>query len=138
MSSPMSEKSPVPQRTIFLTIAGIDEHAEVRYTYWSPVTGDHPVDVPVCDLLVDRPINSLFVLDYASSLNGWIITGIHADARSRPLPPTMGPNSLSISTFNSDEYRGDLFRFFIDYRNTITGATISVDPQEGNVPGRID
>jgi hypothetical protein len=138
MSNNMSVNSPVPQRTISLSIAGIDELAEVKYSYWSPVTGEHHADVPVCDLLVNRPINSLFTLDYQSSLNGWIITGTHPHTHSRTLPSTIGPNELSVSTFNTNEYSGDVFRFYIDYRNTITGAKISIDPQEGNVPGRIE
>ena len=138
MSNHMSEKSPIPQRTISLSVAGIDELAEVRYTYWSPVTGEHHVGVPVCDLLVDRPIYSLFTLDYQSSLNGWTITGTRPNTRSRTLQSTPGPYNLSVLTSNKDEYIGDVFRFYIDYLNTITGATISIDPQEGNVPGRIE
>lgn len=130
----MSMPSPIPQRTISISVLGIDENADVLYSYWSPVTGRNHTDEPRCDLVCNRPIRSLFVLDYPSTINGWIITGSYPHAHSRELPPTMGPDNLSISYFNDDEYVGDTYRFYIEYKNTVTEKIIKVDPQEGNIP----
>jgi hypothetical protein len=120
------------QRTITLSINGSDKDAQVFYTYTSPVTGLSYVDAPVCDLLCNQPINCLFLLDYLSTLNGWTI--IDTTPNGTPaLEQVAGARRLSIMTINPYDTPGT-YKFFINYKNELTGAVIHRDPQEGNIP----
>lgn len=122
----------IPQRIITITINGNDNDAQVLYTYQSPVTGQSYVNSPNCDMEVNRAIYSLFVLDYATTLNGWAIKQTSPYQGSAVLSQVPGAFNLSLLTFNpyTTEH---LYRFYIHYRNSITGAEIARDPQEGNL-----
>lgn len=122
----------VPQRVITISINGTDHEANVAYTYQSPITGQSYANAPICDMVVDRAIYSLFVLDYISTLNGWTITQTTPYQDSPTLLQVAGALNLSLLTFNS--YTTEhTYRFYIHYRNSITGATMCRDPQEGNI-----
>jgi hypothetical protein len=122
-----------PQRTISVTIIGTDKEAQVVYSYLSPVSGLSYINSPLCDLVVNQPVYCLFVLDYASTMNGWTICDTSPYGDSPPLAQTAGALNLSILTYNPHTTE-DTYRFYINYRNTITGAKIAIDPQEGNIP----
>jgi hypothetical protein len=122
-----------PQRTLSITVIGTDKEAQVVYSYLSPVTGLSYINSPTCDLLVNQPVYCLFVLDYASTMNGWTIFDITPYGRSPELSQTPGALHLSILTYNPHTTE-DKYQFYINYHNTVTGAKISIDPQEGNIP----
>lgn len=123
----------IPQRTITISLTGTGEDAQAFYTYLSPITGLSYLGAPVCDLKCSQPTFCLYVLDFASTLSGWTIIDTTPVAGSGTLSQTPGANHLSVATFNP--YTTDsTYNFYINYRNTITGKTVHIDPQEGNVP----
>lgn len=130
----------IPQRTITISIVGSDADALVYYSYVSPVSGLVYIDAPVCDILVDRPIYTLYVLDYSSSANGWTIRDISPAEGSPSLKWEHGAKHLSIMTINpyKMEEPNRPIDYFIHYTNTLTGAVMKRDPQEENVPPRQD
>jgi hypothetical protein len=122
-----------PQRTIMISINGTGEDAQVFYSYLSPISGLSYIDAPICDLQCNQATYCLYVLDFASTLNGWEIIDISPYGASPILPQMKGANNLSIQTFNP--YTSPTtYRFYINYQNSITGKKISIDPQEGNIP----
>jgi len=127
----------IPQRVITLSIVGDDEDAYVTYSYVSPVTGLVYINAPVCDVLVDRPIHTLYVLDYTATLNGWTVTGTSPHEGSPTLKSVLGAGNLSIMTSNPHKSH-DTYAYYIHYTNTCTHAIIKRDPQEVNVPPRDD
>lgn len=131
----MSIDSPIPQRTISISINGDENPPRVTYSYWSPVTGEEFRDAPVCNLLCNRPTHFFFILDYESTLNGWAIAGTRPRHGSPPLLTTPGPHYQSVSNYNPHENDDQTIHFCIDYVNTTTGKAMSIDPQEGNIPG---
>jgi hypothetical protein len=122
-----------PQRTITISIIGTDKDAQVFYSYLSPVTGQSYINAPKCDLVVNQPVYCLFVLDYASTISGWTIVDTSPYGNSPPLAQTPGALNLSILTYDPHT-TDDIYRFYINYLNTVTGVPISIDPQEGNIP----
>jgi hypothetical protein len=122
-----------PQRTITISLLGTDQDTQAFYSYLSPVTGQSYIDAPLCDLLVNQPVYCLFVLDYASTMSGWTIVDTSPYGRSPALEQTPGALNLSVLTYNPHTTT-DTYRFYINYLNTITGTTVSIDPQEGNIP----
>ncbi|MDQ2822406.1 MAG: hypothetical protein M3Y65_18850 [Pseudomonadota bacterium] len=124
---------PTPQRVITISIAGIGEKAEVYYTYLSPVTGLSYINSPICDLVADQAINSLFVLDYFSTKNGWTIMAISPRKDSPSMEFVRGALQLSILTINPYSNVGMVYQFYVHYLNTVSGVEIKRDPQEGNV-----
>lgn len=123
----------IPQRVITLTIVGNDSDAQVLYTYLSPVTGQSFINAPVCNMVCDRAVYSLFVLDYTSTLNGWTICETSSHDSSPSLLQVPGALNLSIMTFNSFTTE-HIYRFYIHYRNSLNGKTMKRDPQETNIP----
>jgi len=121
-----------PQRVITLTINGTDSNSQVYYTYASPVTGSAFINAPLCDMVCNRSVNSMFVLDYMSSLNGWTITGTSPN-QSPALEFELGPKGQSVMTINPYD-KLDTYNFYINYKNVITEAKFASDPQERNVP----
>jgi hypothetical protein len=125
--------SPIPQRSITISINGTDNNASVTYTYWSPVYGTNYVNSPSCDLSCNQPTFCLYLLDFTTSQNGWTIVKSSPHQDSGSLNQVIGPNNLSLQTFNS--YTAlDTYRFYIHYYNMVTKARICFDPQEGNIP----
>lgn len=124
-----------PQRTVSIALNGrLKEDARVTYSYWSPHDGISRVALDICDLYHEKGTNTLFVLDYPSTLDGWTITGIRPHAGSEALKYEPGPCGGSILTIFPDGDEVQTYSFYIDYYNTLTEAKVSFDPQEGNVP----
>jgi hypothetical protein len=124
---------PIPQRVVTISVIGNHSDAVVYYSYLSPVTGLVYVNAPVCDILVDCPIYTLFVLDYSATLNGWTITGTSPHDGSLALESVPGALNLSIMTINPYNTQ-DTYNYYIDYANIHTKAVMKRDPQEVNVP----
>lgn len=124
---------PVPQRVITISIIGTGEQAEVYYTYLSPVTGLSYINCPVCDMIADQATNTLFVLDYISTKNGWTITGTSPRRGSPTLESVPGALQLSVMTINPYSSLDVIYKFYIHYLNTVTDAEMERDPQMGNV-----
>lgn len=122
-----------PQRVITISIIGTDEAAKVYYTYLSPLTGLSYINCPVCDMVADQAVNTLFLLDYFSSQNGWTITETSPREGSPSLKSVPGPLHLSIMTINPYTSVGTTFQFYIHYLNTVNGVQMERDPQVGNV-----
>lgn len=125
-----------PQRTVTISLsASQPSDAQVAYTYWAPSDGITSTNAPVCDLYNERGTNTLFLLDYVSTLNGWTIAGIAPNPAGAPcLESILGPASTSLMTLFPDSAQPHVFRFYIAYRNTLTGQTLMLDPQESNTP----
>jgi hypothetical protein len=123
----------LPQRVITISVVGNEENAAVYYSYVSPVTGLVYINAPVCDILVDRPICTLYTLDYSSCFNGWTVTEISPHDESPPLKWVPGAKDLSIMTVNPHKTH-DKYNYYIHYKNSLTGAIMKRDPQEENVP----
>jgi hypothetical protein len=125
-----------PQRIVNITLTGRHaDETQVMYSYWSPNDGFVRSGGPNCDLYQQYATNTLFVLDYASTLNGWTIV------RTEPNPPgtlglemIRGPKNTSLMTLFPDRHPGEVYNFYIVYKNEITGDTVRFDPQEGNIP----
>jgi len=129
----MPNNAPVAQRTITVSVHGNNDKHRITYSYWS-LKGIQYHQAPVCDLLCDSPTCFLFNLDHDSTINGWTITGITPGENFSPLEATPGPYYLSVATY--DPHTDDqVHHFTINYLNTLTGISHSVDPQEGNIPG---
>lgn len=126
---------PAPQRTITISILGTDGEAQVLYSYWSPISGLTYQNSPVCDIKCDQPTDCLFVLDFEATRRGWTIVNTTPRDKSAALEQVPGAKHLSILTINP--YTSlDTYNFYIHYRNSVTGAKLAVDPQEGNIPPR--
>lgn len=123
----------IPQRSVTISINGTDKHSTVTYSYWSPVFGTTYVNAPTCDLTCNQATYCLYLLDFAASQNGWTIVKTSPHQDSGLLCQVAGSNNLSIMTFNPYTSEGN-YRFYIHYQNMATGAKISFDPQEGNIP----
>lgn len=124
--------NPSPQRVITISVVGNHRNAIVYYSYISPIDGLVRINSPVCDILVDRPIQTLYVLDYSSTLNGWTIAGTSPHDGSPVLQTVPGALNLSIMTINPYATH-DIYSYYIHYYNIVTKDEIKRDPQEGNV-----
>lgn len=124
----------VPQRIITISISGIEKNARVFYSYTSPIYGIAFVNVPTCDISIDQPTYTMFVLDFASSMNGWTFKGILPRHDANPLSTIIGENKLSLTTFNPYDPEYPDHAYYIEYYNTITEKEMKHDPQENNVP----
>ena len=122
---------PTPQINVVISFNATNT---VAYTYTQP-RGQSYTNSPSCDLAITQATNCLFVLDYASTLAGWTITGISPNpAGAEVLPSTLGPAGLSLMTNDPFNEAGHVFNYYINYTNTVTGMNTSQDPQEGNQP----
>jgi hypothetical protein len=123
-----------PQRTVTITIYGKSaDDAQIAYSYWSPNDGVAHTASPKCDLYQVRATNTLFLLDYQSSLNGWTITGVEPNPAGAPALETIpGPAKQSVMTLFPDLSVPQIFNFYLTYTNTLTGAIVRFDPQENN------
>jgi len=130
----MSTNNPVPQRLIIISIEGVQSNVRVFYSYVSPIYGTTFIHSPTCDILINQPTNTLYLLDFATTANGWTITSITPRAPSEPLETMEGPLGLSIMTINRYDPPAATYNFYINYRNSITNQEISIDPQQGNIP----
>lgn len=125
-----------PQRTVTISLNGMMvEDTDVRYSYWSPHDGTTRTATESCDLYQSTATNTLFILDYQSTRNGWTIVRTEPNPAGSPaLPAVQGPANTSIMTMFPDQSPGETYSFYIVYRNTITDVTVRFDPQEGNRP----
>jgi hypothetical protein len=126
----------IPQRIVNVSILGKKaDGAQALYSYWSPNEGYTRTAMPNCELYQKRATNTLFVLDYASTLNGWTIVGTESNPPDAPSLETIsGPANMSIMTMFPALSKPSDFKFYIVYFNTLTGENIRFDPQEKNVP----
>jgi len=129
-------KTATPQRSVTIAICGRSaDDAQVRYSYWSPVDGVTRTATPKCHLDQTRATNTLFLLDYQSSLNGWTISGVEPNPAGAPALETIpGPAGQSVMTLFPNLPVTETFKFYIVYTNTLTGAVVRFDPQEDNTP----
>jgi len=130
----MTTNFPVPQRIISISVAGVKRNARVFYSYTSPIYGTTYLNAPTCDIAIDQPTHTMYVLDFAASMNGWIFTGILPRNDPKPLTTVIAANSLSITTFNPCDPEYPDHAYYIEYRNLVTDEVMQHDPQEGNVP----
>ncbi|WP_332852288.1 hypothetical protein [Duganella sp. S19_KUP01_CR8] len=119
-----------PIQQIYI-IVHIDNPTTVTYSYVDPNTNKY-VTTNVCDLMLFKPSCCMFVLDAASTSNGWTITQILPN-RSESIDYQLGPRGLSALTLGNVEKFG-IYRYFIVYFNTLSNATYFIDPQEVNIP----
>lgn len=129
----MTNINPIPQRVITISIIGVKNNARVFYSYVSPISGKIFSNSPTCEIDIDQPTYTLYVLDFASSMNGWTITGTVPNEDPRPLPFDIGPHGLSLMTDNPFDPMYRDHAYYIIYSNSVTGAGMRHDPQEGNV-----
>jgi hypothetical protein len=124
---------PVAQRVVSVSLRDFGDVTAAFYTYVSPLTGLSYTNAPTCDISIDQPTLTLFVLDFASTLDGWYITGAS-------LPPgdvfssLQGPGNLSIQIFNPYLDSSSRSNFTINYVNERKDRKVPIDPQEGNIP----
>ncbi|MET0320147.1 MAG: hypothetical protein ABW069_05440 [Duganella sp.] len=124
-----------PQRTVTISISGTGADAKATYSYVSPVTGAPHVNATVCDLECHQASYCLYILDFASTQAGWTLTGTSPNGGHTGMTSVPGALNLSLLTF--DPYTCySTYRFYLHYLNTLTGAKVEIDPQEGNVPRR--
>lgn len=129
-------KNAIPQRTVTISLSGrMVEDAQLTYSFWSPTDGYTRTASPACDLYQKTATNTLFILDYASTRNGWIILGTEPNPSGSPALETIpGPANTSIMTMFPNREPGEKYSFYIVYQNTITDVTVRFDPQEENRP----
>lgn len=130
----MSDTQTKPQRIITISISGIESSARVFYSYTSPIYGNTYLNAPTCDISIDQPTYTMFVLDFAATMNGWVFTGILPRHDANPLPTVLAENKLSITTFNPYDPEFRDHAYYIEYHNTLTDKDMKHDPQENNVP----
>ena len=125
-----------PQRVINVSLREIGDRIAAFYTYVSPLFGTSYIDAPFCDIKCDRPTFTLYVLDFASTINGWTIVGIETPRDTDKLTATPGPENLSIQVFNPHKNDDGVENFAIVYKNQNYqhGKLVPIDPQEGNIP----
>lgn len=129
-------KNATPQRTVTINLSSRHaEEAQVSYSYWSPNDGFTRTATPICDLYSRQASNTLFVLDYQSTQNGWTMVGTAPNPPDAPsLAFITGPENTSLMTQFPDLHHEEEFKFYIIYRNVLNDQTLRVDPQEGNIP----
>lgn len=129
-------KNATPQRTVTISLSSRHaEEAQVSYSYWSPNDGFNRTASPTCDLYSRQASNTLFVLDYQATQNGWTMTGTAPNPAHAPsLACVVGPENTSLMTRFPDLNHEQEFKFYIIYRNVLNDQTLWVDPQEGNIP----
>lgn len=129
-------KLTAPQRVIQVSLRQIGKKIAAFYTYVSPLSGISYIDAPVCDIKCDRETLTLYVLDFASTINGWTIHGADFGNNQDKLTFTLGPESLSIQVRNPYKDDWSVTNFSILYTNRAyhEGRLVPIDPQEGNIP----
>ena len=126
----------IPQRVIHVSLREIGDKIAAFYTYVSPLFGTSYIDAPKCEIKCDRPTFTLYVLDFASTLNGWIIDDAQFGRNADKLTATPGPGKLSIQVFNpyNNDHGVEYFSLVYSNENYRNGEPVAIDPQEGNIP----
>jgi hypothetical protein len=129
-------KPGIPQRVIHVSLREIGNNIAAFYTYVSPLHGTSYIDAPVCDIECDRPTFTLYAVDFASTINGWIIDSADFGDNPDKLTAKHGPEKLSIQVFNPHNDDDGVANFSIVYsnKNHHHGLPVPIDPQEGNIP----
>lgn len=130
-SDPKAGPSHVSQVPVTVTITGVDEFSEVFYTYTDLATGIVHVNDTFADIVAVVPYHTLFVLDYASTRNGWIFRDEIKDRGPTPTEYWLADNAMSMVTLDKQEFAKH--RFYLVFHNRYTDARLEDDPQEGNV-----
>ncbi len=123
--------SAIQQRTISVSLIGTTSSAAICYTYVRQ-DGENMKQVSHCDMTCNTQTNYLFVLDAASTANGWTITNF------TPTAPTIltaiaGPNQQSYCVTNPNPQSSTTYAFLFTYTN-VNGSVVSHDPQIKNNP----
>lgn len=126
----------IPQRVVHVSLREIGNKIAAFYTYVSPLFRTSHIDAPFCNIKCDRPTFTLYVLDFASTINGWTIDGIEQAHDTDKLTATLGPERLSIQVYNPHDDDTSVENFSIVYsnQNHHHGEPVPIDPQEGNIP----
>ncbi|MET0982673.1 MAG: hypothetical protein ABWY02_11265 [Telluria sp.] len=129
-------KPGIPQHVVHVSLREIGANIAAFYTYVSPLSGISYIDAPVCDIKCDQPTFTLYVLDFASTINGWKIDGMKPVDDTDALKWELGPDQLSIQVFNPHKHDTGVENFSIIYSNENYhhGKPVPIDPQEGNIP----
>lgn len=124
--------SHVSQLTVTVSVVGVDHHAEVFYTYTDLATGILHVNDVFADVVAVVPYHTVFVLDYASTRNGWIFKNEIIDREGAPKTEHwLADNEMAMVTLDDQEFARH--RFYLVFHNRYTEARLENDPQEGNV-----
>ena len=122
----------VSQVTVNVTVVGVDEHAEVFYTYTDFKTGIVHTNHIVAEVHAVVPYHTLFALDYASTRSGWTFGEKVIDIPDYPeTHHWRADNALAMVT--ADYEKVQKHRFYLVLHNRFTDVTIQNDPQEGNI-----
>ncbi len=120
------------QLVVIVTIVGVDEFSQVFYTYTDNQENAVHVDVTQSTVIAVPPYHTLYVLDYASSRNGWLFL---PDVVPNPVT---GPSTVfsliesSLGLITKHE-AGPRHNFKLHFLNRFTAKDIWDDPQEANV-----
>jgi len=134
MSTSDSRQPPhyISQLTVTVSIVGVDNHAEVFYSYTNLATGKLHVNSVFANVVAVVPYHTLFALDYASTRNGWIFDKEIIDVEGAPVTEHWrADNAMAMVTLDDQEFVKH--RFSLVFYNRNTEAKIKDDPQEGNV-----
>lgn len=121
----------ISQVPVTVSITGVDEFSEVFYTYTDLATGIVHVNAVFADIVAVVPYHTMFVLDYASTRNGWIFRDEIIDRGPTPTEHKLADNAMSMVTLDKQEFAKH--RFYLVFHNRYTEARLEDDPQEGNV-----
>jgi hypothetical protein len=129
-------KQATPQRTVNISLMGrLQQDVRIAYSFWSPNDGFTRTAAPDCNLYQPNATNTLFILDYGSTLDGWTILRIEPNPAGAPMPETIhGPAHMSIMTMFPYSDKPEEYKFYIVYKNKLTDEEVRFDPQERNVP----
>ncbi|HEX8601594.1 MAG TPA: hypothetical protein VF774_03040 [Pseudoduganella sp.] len=118
------------QVIVVVTIVGVDDNAQVFYTYTDDELNHVHIEDPWSDVRAVIPYHTLYVLDYASSRNGWRFKR-HLVWMGRPhTEHWRTDNKLGMITVHDDR---KVHRFKLKFHNRVTGYDVKDDPQEANV-----
>jgi hypothetical protein len=128
---PLDPKLPLTQIVVLVSVT---EHGVVGYSYTDPKTGvTSPPKSATCIINALAPFNTVYALDYHSTLRGWCFRRhIEPKNGSRPIPHQRAANRLSMTTMY--ETIDTQYSFYLRFKNNITNLRCYDDPQEGNIP----
>lgn len=136
--APVPIRAPIlKQLVVLVSITSTPRGLDVGYIYTDPDSGDnHGPSSPSssCVFKAISPFNTIYALDYKSTLDGWRFRRhVEPKAGSRRIPYQRAANRLSMTT----KYRtiDTEYSFYLLFKNILTGKLHYDDPQEGNVPG---
>lgn len=129
---------------MIVTIVGIDSSSQVFYTFTDDQAANVYVESKQSNVFAVAPFQTLYLLDYASSRNGWLFNdqdGVPLDPCTVSHPPPGEPvltppshqllaNKLVLLTLHP---ASGVCAYRLKFFNWITSARTSDDPQEANI-----